>query len=78
MQTYNFNPVNALKWLVNGQKENLKTVSNFSDKKNPHTPNLDSPKKNVPSRLRCSPFRASQADGMKVWPGLPSDFPDTT
>ena len=33
MQTYNFNPVNALKWLVNGHIEDFKTVSIFSDKK---------------------------------------------
>ncbi len=33
MQTYNFNPVNALNWLVNGQKEDFATMSIFSDKK---------------------------------------------
>jgi len=32
MQTYNFNPVNALNWLVNGQKRTFGQASVFSDK----------------------------------------------
>jgi hypothetical protein len=66
MQTYNFNPVNALKWLVNGQKRGFQTgVRFFGQKKSASTkkshPNKEYP--TLPGFTPCSHLTGGATEG---------------